>query len=34
MNDLKIKILFETNIITFQKITMNLKTRIIKFGKC
>ena len=34
INDFKINILLETNIITFQKITMNLKTRILKFGKC
>ena len=34
INDLKINILFETNIITFQIMIMNLKTRIIKLGKC
>ena len=34
MNDLKINIFFETNIMTSQEITMNLKTRIIKLEKC
>ena len=34
INDLKINILFETNIITSQKMIMNLKIRIIKFEKC
>ena len=34
INDFKINILFETNIITSQKMTMNLKTRILKLGKC
>ena len=34
INDLKINIFFETNIITSQKMIMNLKTRVIKFGKC
>ena len=34
MNDLKINSLLETNIITPQKMIMNLKTYIIKFGKC
>ena len=34
VNDLKINILFETNIMTFQEMIMNLKTRILKFEKC
>ena len=34
INDLKVNILFETNIITFQEMTINLKTRIIKLEKC
>ena len=34
INDFKINILLETNIITFQKRTINLKTHIIKLGKC
>ena len=34
VNDLKINILFETNIITFQEMIVNLKTRIVKLGKC
>ena len=34
MNDFKVNILLKSNIITFQKTIMNLKTRIIKFEKC
>ena len=34
MNDLKTNILIETNIITSQEITMNLKTRTIKLERC
>ena len=34
INDFKINIFLETNIITFQDIIVNLKTRIIKFDKC
>ena len=34
VNDFKVNILFETNIITSQRMTMNLKIRIIKFEKC
>ena len=34
INDFKINIFLETNIITPQKITMNLKTRIVKLEKC
>ena len=34
INDLKINILLETNIMTSQEMTMNLKTRIVKLGKC
>ena len=34
VNDLKVNILFETNIITFQEMTMDLEARILKFGKC
>ena len=34
INDFKINILFEMNIITFQEMIMNLKIRIIKVGKC
>ena len=34
VNDLKINIFLETNIITSQKMIMNLKTRILKLGKC
>ena len=33
VNDLKINIFFETNIITFQKMIMNLKARIIRLEK-
>ena len=34
VNNLKVNILLETNIITFQKMTMNLETRIFKLEKC
>ena len=34
INDFKINILFETNIITFQEMTMDLEIRILKLGKC
>ena len=34
INDFKINILFETNIMTSQKMIMNLKARIVKFKKC
>ena len=34
VNDLKVNILLETNIITFQKMIINLEIRILKLGKC